>query len=135
MPFLPLFNAAQVMHTHLQYLDFKNGQGLRYLTEFDQGIIPINNYELIYTYQGLTGDGKYYVAAVLPVNQRVIEIVGFECDDPLAEFGGKIYNAEDQSFAPLVLPPPLPSPIEQKILDRLDAITARLDQLERKSNG
>ncbi|MBK8905273.1 MAG: hypothetical protein IPM53_29090 [Anaerolineaceae bacterium] len=67
MPFLPLFNATQVMHAHVQYLDFKNGQGLRYLTEFDQGIVPINNYELIYTYQGLTSDGRYYVAAVLPV--------------------------------------------------------------------
>ena len=68
MPFLPLFNAAQVMHVQLQYLDFKDGQGLRYLTEFDQAFVPINNYELIYTYQGLTSDGKYYVAAVLPVN-------------------------------------------------------------------
>ena len=68
MPFLPPFNATQVMHTHLQYLDFKGGQGLRYLTEYDQGLVPVNNYELIYTYQGLTSDGKYYVAAVLPVN-------------------------------------------------------------------
>ena len=68
MPFLPLVNASQVIHVHLQYLDFKNGQGLRYLTEFDQALIPINNSELIYTYQGLTSDGKYYVAAVLPVN-------------------------------------------------------------------
>ena len=68
MPFLPLYNAQQVMHTHLQYLDFKNGQGLRYLTQFDQAPLPINNSELIYTYQGLTSDGKYYVAAVLPVN-------------------------------------------------------------------
>ena len=68
MPFLPLVNAVQVMHAHIQYLDFKNGQGLRYLTAFSQGIVPINNYELIYTYQGLTSDGKYYVAAMLPVN-------------------------------------------------------------------
>ena len=68
MPFLPLFNAQQVMHAHLQYLDFQSGQGLRYLTQFDQAFIPINNDELIYTYQGLTSDGKYYVAAVLPVN-------------------------------------------------------------------
>jgi hypothetical protein len=68
MPFLPLFNAAQVMHVHIQYLDFKNGQGVRYLTEFDQGFVPVNNNELIYTYQGLTSDGKFYVAAVLPVN-------------------------------------------------------------------
>jgi hypothetical protein len=68
MPFLPLFNASQVMHAQVQYLDFKNGKGVRYLTEFDQGIMPINNEELIYTYQGLTSDGKYYVAAVMPVN-------------------------------------------------------------------
>jgi hypothetical protein len=68
MPFLPLFNAAQVMHAHIQYLEFKSGQGMRYLTEFSQGIMPINNYELIYTYQGITRDGKYYVAAVMPVN-------------------------------------------------------------------
>ena len=68
MPFLPLFNAQQVMHAHVQYLDFQDGQGLRYLTQFDQAFIPINNNELIYTYQGLTSDGRYYVAAVLPVN-------------------------------------------------------------------
>lgn len=68
MPFLPLFNAAQVMHVHVQFLDFTSGQGVRYLTMFSQGIVPINNNELIYTYQGITSDGKYYVAAVLPVN-------------------------------------------------------------------
>jgi hypothetical protein len=41
---------------------------VRYLTQFDQAPLPVNNHELIYTYQGLTSDGKYYVAAVLPVN-------------------------------------------------------------------
>jgi hypothetical protein len=28
---------------------------------------PINNQQIFYTFQGLTGDGKFYVAAVLPV--------------------------------------------------------------------
>lgn len=87
MPFLPLFNASQVMHTHTEYLDFKNGQGLRYLTQFDQGMMPINNYELIYTYQGLTSDGKYYVAAVLPVN-----LPGLAAD-------GKVTGNEPPEFA------------------------------------
>ena len=67
MPFLPLFNAAQVMHAQVQYLDFATGQGLRYVTQFDQAFLPINNNELIFTYQGLTDDGRFYVAAVLPV--------------------------------------------------------------------
>jgi hypothetical protein len=69
MPFLPLFNAAQMMHAQVQYKDFKNGRGVRYLTQFSQAILPINNHDLIYTFQGLTSDGRYYVAAVLPVNQ------------------------------------------------------------------
>jgi hypothetical protein len=68
MPFLPLFNATQVMHAQVKYLDFKNGKGVRYLTQFNQGVMPINNHELIYTFQGLSRDSKYYVAAVLPVN-------------------------------------------------------------------
>lgn len=67
MPFLPIFNAQQVMHAQVQYIDFKNGNGVRFLTQFDQAPLPINNFELIYTFQGLTSDGKYYIAAVLPV--------------------------------------------------------------------
>jgi hypothetical protein len=27
MPYLPLYNPAQVLHTQVKYLDFKNGQG------------------------------------------------------------------------------------------------------------
>jgi hypothetical protein len=68
MPYLPLYNAAQVIHAQVKYLDFENGQGVRFLTWYSQGIMPINSHGLLYTYQGLTSDGRYYVAAVLPVN-------------------------------------------------------------------
>ena len=68
LPYLPLYNKAQVLHTQVKYLDFKNGQGVRFLTQYDQGPLPVNNHELLYTYQGLSSDGKYYLAAVLPVN-------------------------------------------------------------------
>lgn len=67
MPFLPLFNAAQIMHTQVKFLDFANGKGVRFLTQFDQAPLPINNHELFYTFQGLSNDGKFYLAAVLPV--------------------------------------------------------------------
>jgi hypothetical protein len=67
LPFLPLINEVQALDVQVQYLDFKNGNGVRYLTQFNQGMVPINNNELIYTFQGLTSDGKYYIAALLPV--------------------------------------------------------------------
>jgi hypothetical protein len=74
LPFLPLLNARQALHAHLQPLNFKDGQGLRYLTQYAQGLVPINNHHLIYTYQGLTRDGKYYIAAVLPVTQSSLPV-------------------------------------------------------------
>lgn len=68
LPFLPLINEAQMLHAQVQFVDFKNGQGVRYVTQYSQGLTPITNAELFYTFQGLTSDGKYYIAAVLPVN-------------------------------------------------------------------
>jgi len=68
IPYLPPYNAGQVMHAQVGYLDFKSGSGVRYLTQFDQAPLPINNNEIHYTFQGLTSDGKYYVSAVLPVS-------------------------------------------------------------------
>ena len=87
MPYLPLYNAAQVMHAQVSYLDFKNGRGVRYLTQFDQAPLPINNYELHYTFQGLTSDGKYYVAAVLPVNLPALPMdASVDLNNPPANF-------------------------------------------------
>ena len=68
LPFLPLFNAGQIFHSNDQILSFQNGTGVRFLTQFSQAPTPVNNHELFYTFQGLTNDGAYYVAAILPVN-------------------------------------------------------------------
>ena len=96
MPFLPLFNAAQMMHANLQYVDFQNGQGLRYVTQFSQAFVPISNYELIYTYQGLTSDGKDYVAAVLPVSHPSLPaegtVTGNEPPEFSADFRADVAN-------------------------------------------
>jgi hypothetical protein len=67
MPFLPLINAKQVLHAQVQSLAFQNGTGVRFLTQFNQGPVKVNNDQLIYAFQGLTSDGKYYIAAVMPV--------------------------------------------------------------------
>ena len=68
IPFLPLFNAAQVFRARVGYFPFQNGSGVRFLTEYAQYYAPVNNYDLFYTYQGLTADGKYWVSAIFPVN-------------------------------------------------------------------
>jgi putative hemolysin len=72
VPFLPLFNAAQMVRAGGEYLDFQNGMGVRFLTQYGQAFYPINNTDLFYTFQGVTSDGYYYVAAILPVSNPIL---------------------------------------------------------------
>lgn len=67
LPFLPLFNAAQVFTAEEAYIDFGSGSGIRYLTMYAQFFNLPNNQELFYTYQGITADGQYVVSFILPI--------------------------------------------------------------------
>jgi hypothetical protein len=86
LPFLPAFNAAQMFHSNEQTLTFQNGQGIRFLTQYGQAPYPVNNNSLFYTFQGLTNDGMYYVAAVLPINAAFLSADG-NPDTPLPPDG------------------------------------------------
>ena len=107
LPFLPLWNAAPLFYARLGYLDFKNGSGLRYLTQFAQDVSPIYNQALIYTYQGLTRDQNWYVAAVLPISHPSLpdtpDEAGWEITDPptyYAQIAEQLSLEADDSFTP-----------------------------------
>lgn len=69
IPFLPYgVDATQAFHAHVSYVDFKNGAGIIFLTQYNIEPSLINNQGLFYTFQGLTNDGKYYVSATFPVS-------------------------------------------------------------------
>lgn len=61
------FNAAQFIRAQEQYLQFQNGSGVRFISQYGQAAGPIGWPHLFYTFQGLTADGRYYVSAILPV--------------------------------------------------------------------
>ena len=68
IPLLPLMNAGQVFHAQVQYLEFQNGSGVRFLTHYSQEVVGrLTQKNVFYTFQGLTLDGKYYVAAFFPI--------------------------------------------------------------------
>ena len=68
IPFLPTLNAGQMLHAGVAYLNFKNGSGVRYLTQYGQSFLPINNKSMFYTFQGITNDDMYYVSAIFPLS-------------------------------------------------------------------
>lgn len=106
MPFLPLFNAAQMIRAQVEYLSFEGGSGVRYLTQYGQDLAPVNNMFVFYTFQGLTDDGQTYIAAVLPVTHPDLP------DDPsggamteematyFAEAEQQLNAAPDDTFTP-----------------------------------
>ena len=49
-------------------VNFKNGHGVRYLTQTLIDFGPIHNEALFYYYQGITADGAYFISAIFPVN-------------------------------------------------------------------
>lgn len=67
LPFLPMWNAAQIFSAKVTYFDFTGGSGVRFLTMYGQATYPVDNTNMFYTYQGLTDDGAYYLSAILPV--------------------------------------------------------------------
>lgn len=83
LPFLPMWNAAQVFSAKVAYFNFENGTGVRYLTMYAQALFPVDNQNLFYTYQGLTNDGRYYISAILPITHPGLPDQG-QIDDYLA---------------------------------------------------
>jgi hypothetical protein len=72
IPILPLADAVQILKARVDLLKFKGGKGLRFLTHYAQDDVPVTNASLFYTYQGLTDDGRYWVAVYYPVAASVL---------------------------------------------------------------
>jgi hypothetical protein len=72
LPLLPIFNAAQEFHAHYKVMPFSSGSGVRFLTQYAQYADPANNHDMFYTFQGLTGDGKYWISAILPISNNTL---------------------------------------------------------------
>jgi hypothetical protein len=72
VPHVPFFNAGQVLAANTQTFNFRNGAGIRFLTQYSQDISPVTNNGLFYHFEGLTSDEKYYIVAIFPVNSTVL---------------------------------------------------------------
>lgn len=72
LPFLPVLPQSQSFHIFETGLSFNGGQGVRFITEYSESPTPINSKTILYTFQGLTADGRYWVAVTLPVSHAVL---------------------------------------------------------------
>jgi hypothetical protein len=77
LPFLPWINMQQAFCAQPEIVDFSGGKGIRYLSYYAQDPSPVLDYLVFYTFQGLSDDGKFYVAAFFPVQTGI-----FPADPP-----------------------------------------------------
>lgn len=62
------FNAAQFLHSQEAYLEFQNGRGIRFISQYGQAAYPVGYPHMFYAFQGLTDDHAYYVSVILPIS-------------------------------------------------------------------
>ena len=73
MPILPVDDAAaQIIAARVAYIDTPELTGIAYLTGFAQDLIPVTRDDLQYTFQGLSTDGRWYVAVNWRIRARVL---------------------------------------------------------------
>jgi putative hemolysin len=92
IPVLPPIPAAQVFHAQTRYLDFPNGSGVGFVTHYAQDVSPVTANQPFYTFQGLTNDGQYYVAAFYPISTTLLPATS-EMDGPTYDAWAKNYEA------------------------------------------
>ena len=69
IPDFPYEDAGQSVISRVQYLAFRSGSGILFLTQYSNEMQPnpVNNEELTLDFQGLTKDEGYYVAARIAI--------------------------------------------------------------------
>lgn len=73
LPILPQAPATNDFAAQVGYLDLADGgAGVRFVGRLAQDVSPIENYQLRYFFQGLSGDGRFLIVAQLPITTTAL---------------------------------------------------------------
>lgn len=110
LPDLPAIEAEQTINSKVQFMDFVAGSGILFLTQYTQEMLPnpIDNEELTCNFQGLTNDGRCYVAARMAITHPSLpkgidfteDIQGDKKWRYLKEGEKRLNRLSDDSFQP-----------------------------------
>ncbi len=67
-PLIPWINAGYHLVAKMSYLEFASGSGIRFVANLGQDVSPHTVDGMFYSFQGLSNDGQYYIAARLPIS-------------------------------------------------------------------
>lgn len=108
LPDWELTDAEQTLHSKIQIVDTPWCSGIQYLTQEVQDNCPVQNDSLMYEFQGLSKDGKYYISISLAVANPILSEQGPNVDHYTKEqmdayllgMEKRLNEAKDESFSP-----------------------------------
>ncbi len=86
IPHLEYRDASDNFYVKVRDFDFPTGNGIIFVTHWSHGADLVSNRNLLYRFEGITADGRYYVTAETPVS------IAFLPDDSPDEFEGYTYK-------------------------------------------
>lgn len=103
LPFIPVYAAGQVIRARTQYIETDDVQGIAYLTIYQQVVEPFER--ALWTFQGISSDGVYYIAAIFNVTSDVFPADSSDFDpERFNEYRAKMVawlnEATPESFSP-----------------------------------
>ena len=113
LPFLPTIAAGQIISARVQYVGTPEVTGISYITAYQEVAEPLIQADFLYTFQGISVDGKYYVSAIFRVNPDIFptelptnfnyEVFLDQLPDYLSENVAQLNNPQPQlSFRPSI---------------------------------
>jgi hypothetical protein len=63
----PSVDACQLFRAKVQFLDFKGGRGVRFISRYCTDVSPTTADSIFYTFQGMTANQKYWVSVFFPL--------------------------------------------------------------------
>ncbi|MFN8420659.1 MAG: hypothetical protein U0528_15665 [Anaerolineae bacterium] len=110
LPFLPAVAAGQTIRARVRYLGTAAVSGISYVTAYQQAAEPLVQRDYLYTFQGISADGRYYISVVFRVSPESFpttiptdfDYQTFLSNLPayLSESTAQLNSAAPESFAP-----------------------------------
>lgn len=105
---IPAFptEGKQLFSAQSMKLDFQNGRGVRFISQYGNSPSPVSNEGIFYTYQGISNDGRHYISFQYRIRSAILadyenpDAFAQDYDEYLMQVRNQLDQLESKEFEP-----------------------------------